>query len=316
MAGRARPEEALAPLASAPDGSSRGGTTMAVRPSDLHAIPLFQNITDDHLAELMSAFERRTLGADEVLFEAGSEPRHFLLLMSGEVALREGGETRFRLNPIAPIGELGAVTGSRRNTTAVTTQPSEVWSIGVAELRAFFEKHGDVAFPFYHNLLNIVADKVRRDTRRVEEMRANLIRTQKAMKRLLEVVLEAPETPLSKTVCETLEDLIEHNRRAHYLVEPAHTLKSSVRLDGGAIVPVLELSDGILHLGKLPSPPPIKGAHWSGVLVLPTGEVPVCGTVESSHDSRVLVKLDLLIADYAAILRDYLTRLQMLDFVV
>ena len=29
-----------------------------VRPSDLHAIPLFQNITDDHLAELMGACRR------------------------------------------------------------------------------------------------------------------------------------------------------------------------------------------------------------------------------------------------------------------
>ena len=90
----------------------------------------------------------------------------------------------------------------------MTTQPSEVWQIGTAELRDFFEKHGDVAFPLYHNLLSIVADKVRRDTRRLDEMRANLIRTQKAMKRLLELVLSSEETPLSKQMAETLEDLI------------------------------------------------------------------------------------------------------------
>src|SRR5205823_858344 len=137
------------------------------------------------------------LGAGEVLFEAGTAPEHFLLLLKGEVALREpgapGAEPRFRLLPIAPIGELGAVTGLKRNTTAVTSQPSHVLRIGVAALTSFFEKHGDVAFPFYHNLLNIVADKVRRDTRRVDEMRANLIRTQKAMKRLRDLVLETEE---------------------------------------------------------------------------------------------------------------------------
>ena len=158
---------------------------MQVSSSDLHAIPLFQNITEAHLTELMAAFERLTLGADHVLFEAGSAPTHFLLLVSGEVALREGAETRFRLSPLAPIGELGAVTGLTRSTTAVTTQPSEVLSIRVETLQAFFEKHGDVAFPFYHNLVNVVADKVRRDTRRVDAMRTNLIRTQKAMKRLM-----------------------------------------------------------------------------------------------------------------------------------
>jgi CRP-like cAMP-binding protein len=290
---------------------------MVVRPSDLHAIPVFHGITDDHLAELMGAFERLSLEAGQILFEAGSAPLHLLLLVSGEVALREpgaSGEPRFRLSPLAPIGELGAVTGLRRSITAVTTQPSEIWRIGVAELTQFFEAHGDVAFPFYHNLLSIVADKVRRDEHRLEEMRGNLIRTQKAMKKLLGLVLESEETPLSKQVAETLEDLIEHNRRGHYLVEPTRTLTSAVRLDGGATVPVLELSDGLLRLR--PPSMPLTGTHWSGVLVTPGSEVPVSGTVEATDEKGALIKLDMFIDAYAAVLRDYLTRVQMLDFVV
>jgi len=290
---------------------------MAVRPSDLHAIPLFHGLTEDHLTELVDAFEKLTLEPGQILFEAGSEPKHLLLLVRGEVALRDPGATepRFRLSPLAPIGELGAVTGMRRSTTAETTQPSEIWRIGVAELTQFFEKHGDVAFPFYHNLLGIVADKVRRDTRRLDEMRANLIRTQKAMKKLLEVVLESEETPLSKTVCETLEDLVEHNRRIHYLVEPARSQASSVRLDGGAVATVLELSDGLLRITR-PASLPAQGTHWSGVLVTPAGEVPVSGTVDTADASAVVIKLDLFIEQYAAVVRDYLTRVQMLDFVV
>lgn len=287
---------------------------MAARPSDLRAIPLFQSITDDHLAELTQAFERREHGPGAVLFEAGSEPRHFLLLVRGEVALQQDGETRFRLAPIAPIGELGAFIGLRRSVTAVTTQPSEVWQIGTAELRDFFEKHGDVAFPLYHNLLSVVADKVRRDTRRLDEMRGNLIRTQKAMKRLLELVLSTEETPLSKAMCETLEDLIEHNRRGHYMVEPAHTLTSQVRLDGGELVAVSEISEGRLRLKLTPAPAP--GAHMSFVLVTPEREIPLSGTVEGVSQEGALLKLDLLIAEYAAALQEYLTRVQMLDFVV
>jgi CRP-like cAMP-binding protein len=290
---------------------------MAVRPSDLHAIPLFHGITEDHLGELVGAFEKLTLEPGQILFEAGSEPKHLLLLVRGEVALRDPGaaEPRFRLSPLAPIGELGAVTGMRRSTTAETTQPSEIWRIGVAELAQFFEKHGDVAFPFYHNLLGIVADKVRRDTHRLDEMRANLIRTQKAMKKLLEVVLESEETPLSKTVCETLEDLVEHNRRIHYLVEPARSQASSVRLDGGAVATVLALSDGMLRITR-PASLPAQGTHWSGVLVTPAGEVPVSGTVDTADASAVVIKLDLFIEQYATVVRDYLTRVQMLDFVV
>jgi len=291
---------------------------MTVRPSDLQAIPLFHGITDAHLEELVGAGERLSVESGAVLFDAGSTPTHLMLLVRGEVALREPGvygEPRFRLSPIAPIGELGAVTGLARNTTAITTQPSEVWRIATTALTQFFESHGDVAFPFYHNLLSIVADKVRRDGRQLEEVRANLIRTQRAMKKLLDVVLESEETPLSKTVCETLEDMIEKNRRIHYLVEPTRTLTSSVRLDGGATVPVLELSDGLLRIGK-PAEAPRLGAEWSGVLITPSGEVAVSGRVDAVDAHGVLIKLDMLIEAYAAVLRDYLTRVQMLDFVV
>ncbi len=289
---------------------------MAVRTLDLHAIPLFQGITEQHLHALLGAFETLSLPAGEVLFEAGSEPQHFHILTSGEVELREGETARFTLTPIAPIGELGVLTGLPRNTTAVTTKPSEVYRISRAALLDFFERHGDVAFPFEHNLLQLVALKIRRDTRRIEEMRSNLIRTQKAMKRLLDLVLEAPETSFSKDLVETLEGLIERNKKGHYLVEPTGPLHSSVRLDGGALVPVLEMSDDRVCFGRWPGKVPEKGAHFSGVLVTAAGEIPISGTVEASGDSSVLVKLDLLIDTYQTALREYLTRVQMLDFVV
>jgi len=238
---------------------------------------------------------------------------------------------RSQLMPAMPAFDLRMVAAQQdvRHTPAIVLSRARVvWilqqivgegvfvgRIGVAELTQFFEKHGDVAFPFYHNLLGIVTDKVRRDTRRLDEMRANLIRTQKAMKKLLETVLESEETPLSKTVCETLEDLIEHNRRVHYLVEPARSLASSVRLDGGGIAEVLELSATLLRITR-PASLPAVGTHWSGVLVTPAGEVPVSGTVDTADATAVLIKLDLFIEQYASVVRDYLTRVQMLDFVV
>lgn len=289
---------------------------MAVRTNDLHAIPLFQGITEQHLHALLGAFESQSLPAGAVLFEAGSEPDAFHVLVSGEVELREADAARFTLTPIAPIGELGALTGLKRNTTAVTTAPSEVYRISRGALMDFFERHGDVAFPFEHNLLQLVALKIRRDVRRMDEMRANLIRTQKAMKRLLDLVMDAPETPLSKEIADTLEDLIEHNKKGHYLVEPSGPLHSSVRLDNGALVPVVELSDGAVRFGKWPGSVPAAGSDFSGVLVTPRAEIPISGKVASTEGSTVLVALDLLIDEYQGTLREYLTRVQMLDFVV
>ena len=289
---------------------------MAVTPSDLRAIPLFQDISDEHLGALMGVFERRQHVAGEVLFEAGDKPTELMLLVSGEVVLWEGDEIRFRLRPLAPIGELGALTGLRRYTTAKVSQPSEILSISTKALMGFFEANGDVAFPFYHNLLRIVANKIRRDTRRIKEMRTNIVRTQKAMKRVRDVVLEAEDTVISKPVFETLDEQIERNRRWHYFVEPAHTLRAQVRFDDGTNVAVLEMSDGWLHLAPGLVTAPKVGDHWSAVLILPSGEVPVSGTVDTAGSEGVVIKLDLLIREYESTIEDYLTRLHMLDFVV
>ena len=292
---------------------------MLVSPSDLRSIPLFQDTSEDHLTSLIGVFERRQCHKDDVLFRAGDRPEDLLLLVQGEVALLDGddGESvRFRLRPIAPIGELGAITGLVRNTTARVTQPSEIWRIPTQVLLDFFEANGNVAFSFYHSLLGIVADKVRRDTRRMEEMRANIVRTQKAMKQMRELVLEGADTPLSKPIHDTLDELIEHNRRWHYLVEPARSLRAVVRSDDGIESPVLQMSAGWLLLDKDATSAKELGAHWSAVLVLPSGEIPVSGTVDSADDGCVTIALDLLIRDYATKLEDYLTRLHMLDFVV
>jgi len=287
---------------------------MTMRPADLHAIPLFEGITEAHLAELIEGLERVTLAPGDVLFEAGTEPKHLWLLTSGEIALEQAGEVRFRLAPIAPIGELGALTGLYRNTRAVATEASELYRIGVVALMRFFESHGDVAFPFYHNLLKIVAQKVHRDAMRQGEMRANIIRTQKAMKELRDRVLEAEETPISRAVCETLDTLIEHNRRVHYMVTPAYALSTSVRLDAGVLIPVSAMSDRYLELVSLPDAK--VGDEVSFVLVIPNGEIPVSGKVRQAGEGAVLVELDLLIEEYAKKLGEHLTRVQMLDFVV
>jgi CRP-like cAMP-binding protein len=286
-----------------------------LKPEDLRAIPLFKDITEAPLATLTRAMKKETLAQGHVLFREGDAPDRFLLLVRGEVTLKEGADDRFRLRPVAPIGELGTLTGIPRNSEAVAATEADVWSIPAAELRALFEKHADVALPFYRNLLDVVSDKVRRDRARLDDMRGNLIRTQKAMKSVRELVLSSQETPISKSVYEAIDDLIEHNRRAHYRVTPVPALPARLRLDEGATVDVVELSEGFVKLA-MPEKGHAKGSDVAGVLTMPTGEIAVSGRVERAGKDGIVVRLDLLIDSYKAQLDDYVTRLQMLDYVV
>src|SRR5947209_1736159 len=144
---------------------------MTPPPQDLTSLALFRDMPPALLATLTDALARRAHPAGEVLFRVGDVPSHFLLLMKGEVTLKEENDERFRLHPVSLIGELGTLTGLPRTTEAITTTDAEIWSIALADLMRLFEGHGDLAFRFYRNLLAVVSDKVRHDRRRMDEMR-------------------------------------------------------------------------------------------------------------------------------------------------
>lgn len=287
----------------------------SVSPADLRKLPLFSQITDPHLRDLIAAFGERRAAAGEVLFEAGSIPEAFLILTDGEIALKEGDNERFRLKPIAPVGELGALTRIERRLTAVAASPAVLLELAIDDLMQFFENHGDVAFPFHYNLLKVVADKIRRDRRRMEEMRHNIVTTQKAMKRMREALLEGDDTPLHKLLFEEIEQLIAQNKKGRYLVQPADALPTRVRLDDGSVIPVAAMSKEWLHL-ESPGQKLQAGKHWSGVLLLPEREIAVSGNVEQSENGTAYVRLDLVIDDYAQAIDDHVTRLSMLDVVL
>jgi CRP/FNR family cyclic AMP-dependent transcriptional regulator len=273
--------------------------------NSLKSLPLFQGVPEARLGELVAAFQPVTHKAGTTLFKAGDVATHFELLTKGEVCLEESPTTKFDLRPVSPLGELGALTGIPRSTTATATTDVEVLTVPVGDLLGFFDANADIGLAFYKNLLGVVSDKVRRDRRRLGEMRANIIRTQKAMKAMRETVLAAAESDISKPLFESLDQLIDNNRRANYRVSPTAGFPAQVRLDNG----YLKIEGKIADLTSDPS-------YWAGVLVMPTSEILVSGTVLREDNGAVVVKLDTLVEEFKAKLDDYSVRLQLLDYVV
>ncbi|MBX3206792.1 MAG: Crp/Fnr family transcriptional regulator [Labilithrix sp.] len=296
---------------------------------DLRSLPLFQGISEARLEQLVATFQTVTHKAGTVLFRPGETATHFELLAKGEVSIEEPRAeqpqapasvdvppVRFALRPLAPLGELGALTGLPRSTTATATTDVELLSVKVGDLIGFFEANGDIGFAFYKNLLGLVSDKVRRDRSRIEDMRTNIVRTQKAMKQLREVVLAAAETEISKPVFDTLDTLIDNNRRANYRVSPTASYPAHVRLDDGRVIPVLEVSEGHVKVAGRTQDLTADPTFWAGVLVVPASEILLSGSVLREGEGGVVVKLDKPIEEYKVKLDDYTTRVQLLDFVV
>jgi CRP/FNR family cyclic AMP-dependent transcriptional regulator len=284
--------------------------------TDLRALPLFKGISEAQLTELVAAFRTVTKQAGTVLFKPGDVATSFDLLAKGEVTIEEEGAVRFQLRPLSPLGELGSFTGIPRSTKATATADVELLSIQVGDLLGFFDRHGEVGFAFTKNLLGMVSDKLRRDRNLMGEMRTNIIRTQKAMKQMRDIVLENPETEMSKPIFETLDALIDNNRRANYRVTPPEMFPSQVRLDDGRVVNVMEVSEGFIKLEGTAKSLTGDTNEWTGVFVMPTGEILVSGSVLREGEGGVVMKLDPMIDDYKRQLDDYVTRVQLLDYVV
>lgn len=281
--------------------------------SDLRQLVLFRGFTDAELGEVASLLQPVPV-TDKPLFVPDEPAVALYVLTAGEVALERAGDDRYLLRPPALIGELGALTGLRRTSSATPLPGAEVWSVDAKVLQGLLSDNQELGVRFLVNLLDLVADKVQRDQRRIADMRQTVIRTQKQLKALREVVLEAPETPLSAPVHDALEQLIAHNRRVHYRVEPPAAMAAALKLETGTYA-IAELSRSHVSVTWRGAPPAV-GAWLAAVADLAGHDVPMSGTVLRVDGKRVTLELDMLIDEYAQALEGYLTRVQLLDVLV
>jgi len=277
--------------------------------SELRTIPLFHGFADGELAEIGKLFARESR---EVLFDVHQPATTLFVMTQGEVVLDRPGDDTFRLRPPALIGELGALTGLPRSTRATVQAGSVVWALPANTLQTFLADHQELGVRFLVNLMTVVADKVHRDQRRMADMRTNLIATQKELKRLRELVLEAPETPLSAPVHDALDKLITHNRRVNYRVEPPAALAAHVRFDVGS-GPVTDISRTHITVALSAASPPPVGTWLSGVAHLAGTEIAMSGKVMRALGEKITLELDLMIDEFSSALEGYLTRVQLLD---
>jgi CRP-like cAMP-binding protein len=289
---------------------------MSLTPNQLRSISFLNELTDQQLEQLSKIFKRQHLKKGAALFQEGAFDDSFYLLAKGEVNILEGDKLRYQLRPPTPIGEVGALANLKRNTTAIASQPSEVWKMKRDDLLKFFESNNDIALLFYQNLVKSMATKLKRDQMRLEDMQANIIRTQKAMKQMQELILQSKDTPISESLHNELEELIIHNRRVNYRIEPLNSMPAQIRFKNGSTYKVAEISRTHLSFQQDNTPLPCTGDTLTGVLCLSGPEIPLSGKVLRIIENRVDLKLDYLIDMYAEILDGYLARIQMLDYMV
>ncbi len=288
---------------------------MAPRVEHLRLVPLFRGFSDDELREISELFAPATVRPDGSLFDSGEPATELYLLASGEVTLVRPADDLYRLRPPALIGELGALTGLPRSCRAEVSADAELWGLAARRIQGYFAENQELGVRFLVNLLEVVADKVHRDQRRLGDMRQHLVKTQKSLKQIRELILESPENTLSAPIHDRVDGMITQNRRVNYRVEPPGALRATLRLDAGT-APVIALSRTQVVIEWPTVKSPVADDWFAGVLDLAGTEIAASGKVVTAEGRRVTIELDLLVEDYAQTLEGYLTRVQLLDVLV
>src|SRR5436305_1700867 len=109
----------------------RGTDTTPAKAAFLAAVPLFDGIPTEELAELAQVLHRRELAAGEVLWQEGGEATGMVLIVDGRVALSLAlpGERAVQLTSVGRaeiLGEVPLVDGGRHSATARAIEPTSV----------------------------------------------------------------------------------------------------------------------------------------------------------------------------------------------
>lgn len=138
--------------------------TLAEDISLLIKVPLFSDLSSDHLRLLAFSSIRLELPAGRVLFRKDAPATSGFVVMSGEIVLGEGGDPEApplgRFGPGALLGETALFIASRRPATATATVDSEVVEIDRTLMRRMLDEYPEVAARLHARLVDKLASTV------------------------------------------------------------------------------------------------------------------------------------------------------------
>jgi CRP-like cAMP-binding protein len=131
----------------------------------LKRIPLFSDLDEIELVQVMACFSMRSVAAGEVLYAEGSSATSACFVISGKLealtALPGGGEARVGLiNPGDMIGEMALVAGSSRTATVRALADVSVVTVSFAFFQAALNQMSVPAFKILRRIMHSLSDRL------------------------------------------------------------------------------------------------------------------------------------------------------------
>jgi CRP-like cAMP-binding protein len=134
--------------------------------SHLKKIPLFANLTTDHLSKIASIGKQRTLQAGEVIFKEGDSGSELYTIISGKVRISKmvpgiGEEALAILEPGAYFGEMAIIDDTPRSADAIAHIGCTLWVIQKQDLEQLMFLNKDLAYELLWEFVRTLSARLR-----------------------------------------------------------------------------------------------------------------------------------------------------------
>mgnify|MGYP001327442546 CR=1 FL=1 len=140
----------------------------------LSHLPIFQNLSDEEIGEIVRLFKPATIKAGDVLVKEGDASQSMLIIESGQVAVvkstHQGDEKALAIiDAPTVIGELSLLDGIKRSATVRCAKDGQAWRVDRPDFEVLRQNYHPAAFKVLHNLGLMMSQRLRDTNSRIAE---------------------------------------------------------------------------------------------------------------------------------------------------
>jgi CRP-like cAMP-binding protein len=135
-------------------------------PAQLKQVPLFSNLTNEHLAKVADIATQRSFKVGEHVFREGDVGAEFFVIHNGKVRISKmvpgiGEEALAILEPGAYFGEMALIDDTPRSADAIAHLSCQLWVIQKQDLEELMFLHKDLAYQLLWTFVRTLSTRLR-----------------------------------------------------------------------------------------------------------------------------------------------------------
>lgn len=124
-------------------------------------IRLFRDLQLQEIESLLRICAHRSYEEGQRIYELGEPSDEMLILLSGRLSIRsKAGDALARVEPGAPVGEMGVFTDGTRSASVIAMEAANALVIGKDDLFRVLQANREMHFKILQNLLHVLSRRI------------------------------------------------------------------------------------------------------------------------------------------------------------